>query len=68
LKENAMKVKEIKEMTMEELDQQLEDIKKEQFNLQLQQVSGQLENPARVKELRRMVARIKTIQSQKVEG
>lgn len=63
-----MKVKEIKEMTMEELDQQLQDISKEQFNLQLQQVSGQLENPARVKELRRTVARIKTIQNQKAEG
>jgi len=63
-----MKVKEIKEMTMEELDQQMQDIKKEQFNLQLQQVSGQLENPARVKELRRTVARIKTIQNQNVEG
>jgi large subunit ribosomal protein L29 len=63
-----MKVKEIKELTMEELDQQLQDIKKERFNLQLQQVSGQLENSARVKELRRTVARIKTIQNQKVEG
>jgi large subunit ribosomal protein L29 len=63
-----MNVKEIKELTMEELDQQLQDIKKEQFNLQLQQVSGQLENPARVKELRRTVARIKTIQNQNVEG
>jgi large subunit ribosomal protein L29 len=64
-----MKVKELKEMTMEELGQQMEDIKKEQFNLQIQQVSGQLENPARIKELRRTVARIKTIQNQKkVEG
>ena len=63
-----MKVNELKEMTMEELDQQLQDIKKEQFNLQLQQVSGQLENPARVKDLRRTAARIKTIQNQKVEG
>lgn len=64
-----MKLKEIKEMTMEELGQQLVDIKKEQFNLKLQQVSGQLENPARVKELRRTVARIKTIQNaKKVEG
>ncbi|MCK5676750.1 MAG: 50S ribosomal protein L29 [Verrucomicrobia bacterium] len=63
-----MKVKEIKEMTMEELDQLLQDIKKEQFNLQLQEVSGQLENPAHVKELRRTVARIRTIQNQKVEG
>ena len=63
-----MKVNELKEMTMEELDQQLVEIKKEQFNLQLQHVSGQLENPARVKDLRRTVARIKTIQNQKVEG
>ncbi|MDZ8119629.1 50S ribosomal protein L29 [Verrucomicrobia bacterium S94] len=64
-----MKVNEIKEMTVAELDAQLEEIKKEQFNLKLQQVSGQLENPARMKELRRTVARIKTIQNQKkVEG
>ncbi len=64
-----MKVKELKEMTVEELDQQLDEIKKERFNLKLQQVSGQLENPARIKELRRTVARIKTIQNaKKVEG
>ena len=64
-----MKVKDLKEMTMEELDQQLEEIKKEQFNLKLQQVSGQLENPSRIKELRRSVARIRTLQQQKkVEG
>ena len=63
-----MKVKDLKEMTIEELDQQLQDIKKEQFNLKLQQVSGQLENPARIKDLRRLGARIRTIQNQKVEG
>ena len=64
-----MKVNELKEMTVEELDQQLAEIKKEQFNLKLQQVSGQLENQARIKELRRSVARIKTIQNaKKVEG
>ena len=64
-----MKVKELKEMTNEELDQQLVEIKKEQFHLKLQQVSGQLENPARIKDLRRSVACIKTIQNEKkVEG
>ena len=63
-----MKVNDLKEMTMEELDQQLQDIKKEQFNLKVQQVAGQLENPARIKDLRRSVARIRTIQNQKVEG
>lgn len=64
-----MKVNELKELTSEELNQQLVDIKKEQFNLKLQQVSGQLENPSRMKELRRTVARIRTIQTaKKVEG
>ena len=64
-----MKLKELKEMTVAELDQQLAEVKKEQFNLKLQQVSNQLENPARIKELRRTVARIKTLQKQKkVEG
>jgi len=64
-----MKLKELKEMTVEELEQQLAEIGKEQFNLKLQQVSGQLENPARITQLRRTVARIKTIQNQKkVEG
>jgi large subunit ribosomal protein L29 len=65
----TMKVNELNEMTIAELDQQLVDIKKEQFNLKLQQVSGQLENPTRIKQLRRTVARIKTIQNaKKVEG
>ena len=63
-----MKVQDLKEMTTDELNQQLVDIQKEQFNLQLQKVTGQLENPARIKQLRRTVARIKTIQSHKVEG
>ena len=64
-----MKVKELKELTVDELGQQLVGIKKEQFNLKLQQISGQLENPSRIKELRRTVARIKTIQNaKKVEG
>jgi len=63
-----MKVKELREMTTEELEQQIRETQKELFNLRLQQVSGQLENPARVKELRRSLARIKTIQNEKVEG
>jgi len=64
-----MKIKELQEMTTDELNAQLEEIKKEQFNLKLQQVTGQLENPARIKQLRRDVARIRTIQNtKKVEG
>ena len=60
-----MKTKELREMTIEELDQQLEEIRKEQFNLRLQLVASRLENPARLKELRRLTARIKTMQNEK---
>lgn len=63
-----MKVKELKELTVDELDQRLVDVNKELFNLKLQQASGQIENSARIKGLRRTIARIKTIQNQKVEG
>ena len=60
-----MKVKELKEMTGPELDVRLQEVREEQFKLKLQQVSGQLEHPHRIQEMRRMVARIKTLQQQK---
>ena len=65
------KVKDLKEMTVAELQQQLADAKREMFDLRLRQVSGQLENPLRIREVRRSVARIKTIMNQqaaKAEG
>jgi len=64
------KVKELTDMTTVELRQQLEDAKKELFTLRLQQVSGQLENPLRIRAARRSVARIKTVMNQaaKAEG
>ena len=64
------KVKELTDMTTVELQQQLEDAKKELFTLRLQQISGQLENPLRIRAVRRSVARIKTIMNQaaKAEG
>jgi large subunit ribosomal protein L29 len=63
-----MKVKELRDMTVEELDQQLQDFKKEVFNLRLQQATAQLENAARIKDLRRSIARLKTIQNEKARG
>ena len=63
-----MKPEDIRALSEDQITDELLKLKKEQFNLQLQHVSGQLENSARVKDLRRMVARIKTIQNQKVEG
>jgi large subunit ribosomal protein L29 len=56
--------------TIDELQQQLDDAKKELFTLRLQQISGQLENPLRIRAVRRSVARIKTVMNQaaKAEG
>ena len=58
------KIKELKDMTDAELQQQLDDAKKELFNFRLQQVSGQLENPLQIRTVRRQIARIKTIMNQ----
>jgi large subunit ribosomal protein L29 len=64
------KSKKLTDNTTAELQQQLEDAKKELFTLRLQQVSGQLENPLRIRAVRRLVARIKTVMNQaaKAEG
>ncbi len=51
--------------TPDELKDQLVDLKKEQFNLRFQRATQQLEKPARVREVRREIARIKTILGQK---
>jgi large subunit ribosomal protein L29 len=56
--------KELKDMTIAELQEQLDDVKKELFQLQVQQVSGQLENPLQIRTLRRGIARIKTFMNQ----
>ena len=63
-----MKAKEVRELTLDQLDDQLLSLKKEQFNLRFQRASGQLENTARVRAVRRDIARIKTIARQKAAG
>lgn len=64
------KVKQLTDLTTVELQQQLNDAKKELFTLRLQQVSGQLENPLRIRAVRRSIARINTVMNQaaKAEG
>ena len=57
-----MKVNEIREMNAEELNQKLASLKEELFNLRFQLGTGQLENPMRIKEVKKTIARIKTIQ------
>ncbi|MFP6871981.1 MAG: 50S ribosomal protein L29 [Verrucomicrobiales bacterium] len=63
-----MKIKELKEMTNEELATQRRDLKHETINLRVQQQSGQLENPARIRTVRRTVARIESILSSRRLG
>ena len=55
-----MKMKEIKELTQPELDKKLQESQRELLNLRIQQANGSIENPARVKQVRRDVARIET--------
>jgi large subunit ribosomal protein L29 len=59
-----MKATELKGKTRDQLADQLLQLKKEQFNLRFQKATGQLENTARVREVRRDIARIKTILGQ----
>jgi large subunit ribosomal protein L29 len=60
-----MKAAQVRGMTVDQLNDELIKLKKEQFNLRFQAASGQLENTARVREIRRDIARIQTITRQK---
>ena len=57
-----MKAKEIRDMNPAELDQKIAGLKEELFNLRFQIATGQLENPMRIREVKKAIARIKTIQ------
>ena len=56
-----MKVEELKGKSSDELRDQLIDLKKEALNMRFQRVNGQLENTARIREVRHDIARIKTV-------
>ncbi len=60
-----MKAGDVKVMTPDQLSDELMKLKKEQFNLRFQRATGQLENTGRVREVRRDIARVKTIAAQK---
>ena len=59
---------EFRDLSLDQLDDELVKLKREQFNLRFQQASGQLENTARVRQVRRDIARVKTIARQKAIG
>ena len=56
-----MKVKEIRELSTEEINKKLVEAKEELFNLRFQQATGNLEKPSRIRDLRHTVARMKTV-------
>jgi large subunit ribosomal protein L29 len=56
-----MKATEMRELNPEELDRKLLDLKQEMFNLRFQHASGQLENPRKLGQTRKTIARVKTI-------
>jgi large subunit ribosomal protein L29 len=60
-----LKAEDLRHMTVDQLDDEALKLKKERFNLRFQRATGQLENTSRVREVRRDIARIRTIVRQK---
>ncbi len=56
-----MKVKDVRELNEQELAEKVKELKEELFNLRFQEATGQLENYMRIKEVRRSIARVKTV-------
>ena len=63
-----MKAADVRAMTLDQIDDEVLKLKKEQFNLRFQRATGQLENTSRVRTIRRDIARMKTIAAQKRTG
>jgi large subunit ribosomal protein L29 len=63
-----MKVNEIRDMSADEQTQKLKSLKEELFNLRFQHATGQLENPMRIRELKKSIAQVKTIQRESELG
>jgi large subunit ribosomal protein L29 len=64
-----MKTNEIRKLSTEEINKKIAESKEELFNLRMKQATGSLENPSRIRELRKTVARLKTIlREREIEG
>ena len=61
-------IEQLKQQSDDQLATQLSDLKREQFNLRFQAATNQLEKPSRVREVRRTIARIKTLQHQRARA
>jgi large subunit ribosomal protein L29 len=62
------KVEDLRAKSDDQLDEQLVQLKREQFNLRFQAATNQLERPARIREVRRQIAQIKTLQSERLRS
>lgn len=60
-----MKAKDIRALSAEDRQKELENMRREQFNLRMQQATGQLANNSRLKGVRRDIARLKTLMNEK---
>jgi large subunit ribosomal protein L29 len=60
-----MKISEVRDFTLDQLEDELIKLKREQFNLRFQKATAQLNNTARVRDVRRTIARIKTVEREK---
>ncbi len=63
-----MKVQEIRDLNDKDLEKRLDDLKEELFNLRFQMTTGQLDNVMRLREVKRSIARVKTVQRQRELG
>ncbi len=63
-----MKIGEVKDLTPDQLRDELIKLKREQFNLRFQKATGQLSNTSRVRDVRRSIARIRTVERQKLSA
>lgn len=64
-KDEAMNATELRDKTPDQLREELANLKKEAFNLRFQQATGQLENTARMRQVKRDAARVKTVLNEK---
>lgn len=63
-----MNVKEIRDLSNEELEREVASLKEELYNLRFAQATGSLENPAKMKDVRKTIARIKTVMTERANS
>ena len=63
-----MNVKEIRDLSNEELEKEVKSLKEELYNLRFAQATGNLENPSRIKDIKKTIARIKTVLTERANA